>query len=314
MEKDIYKELENRIGAEHLGKRLRLQVDHSARFLGEGRGGFHWENIKSMPTILKLLLRLTGLRKRSEQNTLDYRVENIEVSSKTLPASFDGLRILHLSDVHLDGVVDRGQKLYQIIGELDFDLCVITGDFRFLTLGVHKDAIEQMKVLVDFLQCEHGIYGILGNHDFIEMVPELEAVGVTMLLNESLPIKVGEDCIWIAGVDDPHFYGVDDLEKAMVQVATKNFSLLLAHSPEIIEEAAKLGIDYYLCGHTHAGQICLPGGIPLLTNANCSREYISGSWRHKDMYGYTSRGTGESCVSVRFFCPPEITIHRLFCE
>jgi uncharacterized protein len=87
--------------------------------------------------------------------------------------------------------------------------------------------------------------------------------------------------------------------------------LLLVHSPEIIPEAARAGVDYYLCGHTHGGQMCLPGSVPLLTNASCARKYVGGVWQHENMAGYTSRGTGSSCLPVRFCCPPEITVHRL---
>ena len=66
-----------------------------------------------------------------------------------------------------------------------------------------------------------------------------------------------------------------------------------------------------LCGHTHGGQICLPGGVPVMTNADCPRKYCVGAWRYHGMHGYTSRGTGVSMVDVRLNCPPEVTLHRL---
>ena len=89
-------------------------------------------------------------------------------------------------------------------------------------------------------------------------------------------------------------------------------TILLSHSPETHREAAALGYDLQLSGHTHGGQICLPGGIPILHNApGCRRELIAGPWREGSMLGYTSRGAGAAGVAARFFCPPEITIHTL---
>jgi len=66
-----------------------------------------------------------------------------------------------------------------------------------------------------------------------------------------------------------------------------------------------------LCGHTHGGQIRLPGGIPLMTNADCPRRFCAGPWRHCHLQGYTSLGTGSSIIAARFNCPPEMTIHHL---
>jgi uncharacterized protein len=79
----------------------------------------------------------------------------------------------------------------------------------------------------------------------------------------------------------------------------------------LIPKAAEIGFNYYLCGHTHGGQICLPGGIPILTNTGFLKRYIKGPWKRGKMHGYTSRGTGTSGLNVRYFCPPEITLHIL---
>jgi len=242
---------------------------------------------------------------------MDYRIEEAEIHFKRLPRNFENFRILQLSDIHLDGRVDKGEQLQRKIREVDFDLCIITGDFRFFTFADYDKTIIRLGKLVDLLQCKHGILGILGNHDFIEMVPGIEATGIKILLNEAVPIRQGDEVIWIAGLDDPHFYEVHNLKRALQKIPQMDFKILLAHSPELIEDASRFMIDYYLCGHTHGGQICLPGGIPIITNTACSRKYVSGEWTYQEMAGYTSRGTGSSGLSVRFFCPPEITLHRL---
>jgi uncharacterized protein len=90
-------------------------------------------------------------------------------------------------------------------------------------------------------------------------------------------------------------------------------NVLLVHSPELIDEARDFGAGLYLCGHTHGGQICLPGSIPIITNAACSRRFIAGPWQDGPMAGYTHRGTGVSCVPVRFNCPGEVVVHTLRC-
>jgi predicted MPP superfamily phosphohydrolase len=307
----MFEELQRRIGKDHLAKRFSLQVDHSAKYFGSGFGKFHWENIELLPHVLEFLLRASGLLRKGERNAAAYEVSEIDVVLPDLPRPFEDFRILQLSDIHIDGMRDMGEKLIRMIGNLKYDLCVMTGDFRFQTLGNHTPSLEGMRKLAASIQCQHGILGILGNHDFVEMAPELESCGIRMLLNERATLEREGAAIHVLGLDDAHFYGVDDLKKAIVGLHPDEIKVLLVHSPEIIPAAAQAGVHYYLCGHTHGGQICLPGGAPLLTNANCARTYVNGAWKYQNMAGYTSRGAGSSGLAVRFHCPPEITVHRL---
>jgi len=302
-----------RIGTHHASRRLELQTIHSA--IRSGPSGLHvsFENFDQLGPLLKGLLKISGLWARAVRNSLNYEVIEHPVNFSSLPASFHGFKILHLSDLHLEGIADQGQALQQTINHLEYDLCVITGDFRLLTYGDHEQTLALLAPLVKQIHCPHGILGILGNHDFLEMVPGIEQLGIQMLLNEAVPIQRGTDTIWVAGVDDAHWYEVADLTKALQTVPKEDevARVLLAHSPEIIEEAALAGIDLYLCGHSHGGQICLPGGTPIIVNSRCAREYASGPWRHHHMQGYTTRGVGTSLLPVRLSCRPEIVIHRL---
>jgi uncharacterized protein len=307
----IYEELQQRIGKDHLAKRLSLQGDHATKYFGQGVGRFHWENITLLPLVLEFLLKVTGLFRVGNRNVLDYEVVDVDVMLSALPEAFEDFCILHLSDIHIDGMPDNGQRLCRIVGKLTYDLCVMTGDFRFRTFGSYDASLDGMKRLAAAIECPHGILGILGNHDFVEMVPALEACGIRMLLNETAAIQRGDTVIHVLGLDDAHFYGVDALEKAIRGIPPDEVKLLLVHSPEIIPEAARAGVDYYLCGHTHGGQVCLPGSIPLLTNASCARKFGSGVWHYDNMPGYTSRGAGSSGLPVRLCCPPEIALHRL---
>jgi predicted MPP superfamily phosphohydrolase len=152
---------------------------------------------------------------------------------------------------------------------------------------------------------------VLGNHDTIQMVPGLEAMGIQMLLNESVAITRDGQRIFIAGIDDAHFFRVDNIEKAASQIPDGEFSVLLSHTPEIYRQAAHADFNLLLSGHTHGGQICLPGSIPITLDSVLPRRMGSGAWRYHRMIGYTSVGAGSSVVAVRFNCPPEITLHRL---
>jgi predicted MPP superfamily phosphohydrolase len=306
--------LRARLPEAHLSRRLIRQTEHVAmRF--DVRAfklfRFYWENFDLMPQALGVILRVTMLMDRASRNAVRYRLLEMDVPIAGLPRAFEGYRILHLSDLHIDAILDGGDRLCEIVGGLDFDLCIMTGDYRFDTYGVYDTMLERMARLVGALRPPDGVVGILGNHDFIEMVPELEDMGITMLLNESLAVERGEDRIWLVGLDDAHYYEVDDLARAIASVNEHESTLLLVHSPEVIEQAAAFGVALYLCGHTHGGQVCLPGGAPVIGNARCPRDKLSGRWRHGPMQGYTHRGTGSSGLAVRINCPPEIAVHRL---
>jgi predicted MPP superfamily phosphohydrolase len=307
--------LRQRLPEEHLGRRLRRQTEHVAMRFGVRSGRvmrFYWENFDVMPRVLGAILKMTRLMGRAQANALGYRLEEVDIPVKGLPVAFEGYRILHLSDLHIDEILDGGERLFRMVAELEYDLCVLTGDYRFDTYGVYDETMVRMARLMAVLNCSDGVVGILGNHDFIEMVPGLEAMGITMLLNESLMIERGVDRIRVVGLDDAHYYEVADLPRAMTDIDTSSeVVVLLVHSPELIEEAAALGVDLYLCGHTHGGQVCLPGRIPVIGNARCARNQISGRWSHGRMQGYTHNGSGASGLAVRINCPPEIVIHRL---
>lgn len=309
---DVYGDLERRLGRRHLGRRLRLQVEAAASFYSHsGHARFHLENVERMPVVLRWVLRALGLYRRGQANTLRFRVERPVAALERWPAGGDGFRILQLSDVHADGFIDGGRRLERLLADIAADLCVWTGDFRFLTQDRYDGAMAAVGRMVTRLRVPGGHYGILGNHDFIEFVPALEAAGVRMLLNEAVPLALpGGGRFWLAGIDDAHLYGCHDLDSALDGIPSGEPVILLSHTPETYLAAAARGVDYMLSGHTHGGQICLPGGLPVITNARCPRRYCAGAWHYRGLRGYTSRGTGSSGLAVRFWCPPELTVHE----
>jgi hypothetical protein len=130
-------------------------------------------------------------------------------------------------------------------------------------------------------------------------------------MNEHARVGRADAQIYLAGIDDAHFFGVGNLEKALGGIPPDALTVLLSHTPEVFRQAAHAAVDLLLCGHTHGGQICLPGGWPVILDARIPRRIGRGPWTHGGMQGYTSPGAGASVVEVRLNCPPEVTIHRL---
>jgi len=261
--------------------------------------------------ILTSLFKITGLYAKGITNALNIQVEEKSFQFPALPRAFDGFRILLLTDLHLDGIDRLTDAIIQQVQDIEADLCLIGGDIRMQTYGPIAPCIRHLRRLLPHIRSRHGILGVLGNHDCLEMAPDFEETGLIMLINESWPIEKNGERIWIAGVDDPHYYKMANAEAAFREIPAQAFSIFLAHSPEAYQQAAQCGANLYLCGHTHGGQIRLPGRGPIVTNSSAPRFTAEGAWQHRKMTGYTSRGAGASGVPLRFHCPGEITLITL---
>lgn len=256
-------------------------------------------------------LRITGLYWQGVRNALNPVVRKIQVCFPDLPPVFDGFQILQLSDLHIDALEGLTEALIDAVSGLTPDLCVMTGDYRFEIEGSCERAHSGMRAIVHHISSKCESFGILGNHDPSETAYALEEMGVRVLINDSAEIERGHASISFIGVDDPYDYKCDDLERALASVPEDRFKILLAHAPELYDQAAEKGIHLYLCGHTHAGQVRIPWVGPIIRNSACPRSYSHGYWNHKGMQGYTSAGIGCSLMPVRFNCPPEIVLIEL---
>ena len=309
MSQDDSELLEKRLGRLHARLRLGIEADHEAQVFGQGINYFHIENLKPSHFLIRACLRLTGLYRRGQRNAAQIEVRQNYIRSAQIPKAFDGYTILHLSDLHVDMSQDAMQRLTAILRTIDYDLCALTGDYRGRTFGPYEAALAGMSRVC--AEIKKPIYGVLGNHDTICMLPGLEEMGVRMLLNECETIERDHQRIHLAGIDDAHFYRADNIEKAASGIPSDEFSILLSHTPEVYREAAHADFNLTLSGHTHGGQICLPGSIPITLASVLPRYMGSGAWKYRDMFGYTSVGAGSSIVPVRYNCPPEITLHYL---
>ena len=159
------------------------------------------------------------------------------------------------------------RRLIEIIPSLKYDICVLTGDYRGETHGPFGEAIEGLAMVRSHLK--GSVYGVMGNHDTIRMVPALEGMGIRMLLNESIAIMRGHQRIHLAGIDDAHYYRVDNFEKVTSEIPYREFSILLSHTPEIYRQAAHADFDILMAGHTTEARSACPARLLSLLSWHC---------------------------------------------
>lgn len=304
--------LRERLGVHHYRQRMNVEHYHAAEVFGGGRTRFHPENFPILRLILQTVLRASLLYGWGNRNARRHQVRENSVRLRRLPAAFEGYRILQISDLHLDIDPAITTSLVKLLASLEYDLCVVTGDYRFETFGAIDNAMAETQRVMAAIRGPR--YGILGNHDALGMTPHLESMGLPILLNEHVVLEHHGAEIYLAGVDDPHYYETEDFERAITGIPPGATTLLLSHSAETYRKALACGIDYMLSGHTHGGQICLPGGFAPLRNAQHPRYMDKGPWCYHELQGYTTTGVGCSMVPVRFFCPPEVVVHTLRSE
>ncbi len=280
---------------------------HTPRAIKERR---HWVAFRQMLALFGIGLRLCGLYHLGIRNALDIKLTRLNLAFDDLPDAFDGFRILQLSDLHVDFLSGTLDAALDLVSGEQVDLCVLTGDYRKRVSGPFEHILPDFVRLMARLRTRNGVWAILGNHDCADMVPAFEDLGIVVLVNETRSIERGGARIHLTGTDDVHYY-YTEAARAALEAAPEGFKIALIHSAELADVAAKAGFDLYLAGHTHGGQVCLPGGRPILTHMSRYRRYASGLWRHHKMLGYTTTGVGVSGLPVRFNTRGEVVLITL---
>lgn len=239
-----------------------------------------------------------------------------QIKSKKIPASFDGFRIVHISDLHNATFGKDNNKLLKKIKNAQPDMIAVTGDIvdsRRTNTAVSLDFLKKALSLAP-------VYYVTGNHEFRisqskSFVSEIKKLGVTVLENESFSLNKGKDRIELYGIDDPYFYGEYMTDEEPYIVAHKleelgisnGFSILLSHRPEFFDIYTERGFDLVLSGHAHGGQFRLPfvGGL-IAPGQGFFPEYDSGLYEKGDTKMIVSRGLGNSIIPLRLFNRPEI--------
>jgi predicted MPP superfamily phosphohydrolase len=276
-----------------------------------GKSHHHWYSLLLMTKLFKTFLHLTGRYKKGFHNARNIELRELDLRFSNLPSKFESFTILHLSDLHFGCIPDIEDIILKQLNNQEVDICVITGDYLN---GLHvpiNNTIESLRKITKGIRTRYGFLGILGNHDTCHMVTPMEDLGIRMLINENYRIHKEGDYIQFIGTDDVHYYYTDQAMHAM-ENAVSDFSIALVHSPELFDMAAEMGVDLYLCGHTHGGQVCLPGGIPVIKHLNRGKDFYSGHWHYHNLQGVTSCGVGTSGIPVRFNTRGELLILKLY--
>jgi predicted MPP superfamily phosphohydrolase len=262
--------------------------------------------------LLACFCKASGLYKRGHANFLKVQLNDHAHPLSVWPREAPALRILQISDLHLDLDPALIGALLPLLPQCTADLCVFTGDFWEGGLADHSPALRDLDRLLEALP-EHplGRYAVLGNHDAAALIQLLQARGVTVLLNTATVIEHSGFRFSLAGIDDAYHFKTHDLLAARRACENGVPSILLSHSPQVALEAAHLGFNFMLSGHTHGGQICWPGGQPLVRMPSIPKSVFTGKWQVDTLTGYTSPGTGTCHLPLRFNCPPEMARHTL---
>ena len=270
----------------------------------------HWSLFVRLLKIFVWILKLTGHYQKGYGNAKTINITNIELQYPTLPQAFDGFKILHLTDLHIDSIPGFASILIEKISKLSFDICFLTGDYRKDNSGSIASILKPFRILSKYIQSPYGTFAVLGNHDTFLMAQYEKQSGLELLINESVEISKDNDKILVTGTDDPFsFY----TEQALLSLETRcyDFKIALVHTSELAKIASANNYNLYLCGHTHGGQICLKNGIALISHQFEGKQFNKGKWKIGNMKGYTSRGVGVSGIPVRFNCPAEIALITL---
>lgn len=224
-----------------------------------------------------------------------------------LPAAFQGLRLLQLSDIHHSVYLSlrKVERAVEAANRLGAEVVTLTGDF--ITFSPHY--VAPVARALGRLRAPLGVYAVLGNHDYragAEFVSaELQRNGIQVLRNSNTVLRRGLAELWLAGVDDVRYSC--DLARAARGIPRRRSKILLCHNPVIIRQAARYGFDLVLSGHTHGGQVRLPG-----FDSFYRRERFRTGWdRLHSTQLYVNRGLGQVVVPFRLGCPPEIALFEL---
>lgn len=246
----------------------------------------------------------------------DLEISRYEVASQKLPESFDGFKIVQLSDLHGAEFGEDGMELVDKVGSLEPDMIALTGDF--VTDEGDLAAVEKLAARLVKL-CP--VYFISGNHEFgsglaVKVRNILERAGVKYLSNEYLTISRGEDEILLGGVEDPLAYAdmlsPDELAQKMNDAAPDAFKILLGHRNYWMTEYPELPVDLIFCGHAHGGLIRIPGVGGLIgTDCRLFPDFDAGQFNNGRYTLIVSRGLGNSVPIPRIFNRPEIVCVEL---
>jgi uncharacterized protein len=244
----------------------------------------------------------------------------LTVRSLHLPAAAEPVRLLHLSDFHIERLTRREDRVLQLVADTKPDLIVLTGDYLNASYRRDPEAIDQFRLLLSRLKAPYGIYAVLGTPcvDLPAIAPvHFKGNGVHLLRRDVLEVDLGQGRkLALMGMDCTHDVKHDArmFEHAARLAPDTVTRVLLYHSPDLMPIARRHDLELYLCGHTHGGQVRLPYFGALFTSTATGKRYEMGRYDENGTTLYVSRGIGLEGFSMprlRLLCPPEVTLVTL---
>jgi hypothetical protein len=242
---------------------------------------------------------------RVEANWL--AVRRLTLPVRNLPASAEGLRLVHLTDFHLRPIteIDLIQSAVALANSLKPDVTLLTGDY----VTDRADDIHELAPVLGQLNAKHGVFSILGNHDLwtnAEVVTRaLQRASLPVLRNAGAPLQIGRGLVHVAGLDDG-WSGTPDLSRALANCPANTPAIVLMHEPDFADDLARdPRAALQLSGHSHGGQVRLPG-LGALVLPPYGRKYDYGLYRVSEMWLYTNAGIGCAPPGLRLNCRPEV--------
>lgn len=251
---------------------------------------------------------------------------NLQVTYQTcntpkLPTAAPALRVLHIGDIHVERISPRERRLNQLIAELKPDLIVFSGDFVNLSYTHDDEAKAAIRAVIQEWNAPLGVYCVPGTPTVepLDRVKQFVAglSNLQLLVNQwvTIPTTTGSK-LHIMGLATTHDLTKDhqNLRRLLENAPPDGFKLVLTHAPDVAPEANLAGLDLYVCGHTHGGQIRLPLIGELLSGSHLGRKFVMGRYDLEQTTVYTTRGVGMEGLGApraRLLCPPEIILWEL---